>query len=77
MRDFNRAHAGQMIGHELAIEHLKTGMAHHCHKVCQRHLAGIIGAAEHALATEHTVKADAIKPADKLNALFGSGPAFD
>jgi hypothetical protein len=58
-----------MIGHELAIEQLKSAKPHPRHQPGQRHFGGIGRAAEHALAKKGAAHGKAIKPADQLPAL--------
>ena len=62
-----------MFGHELAVEQRIARCAHRRDQPGERHLARIVGPAEHAFAAEHAIEAHAVKPADQ----FAIAPAFD
>jgi hypothetical protein len=47
-------------GHELAVEQHVSGVTQACDEPGERDLAGVVGAAEHALAAEHAVEGDTV-----------------
>ncbi len=67
-----------MFGDELAVEQLRAAALQRRDQPAQRHLRGIGRPAEHALAAEHPVEANAVKPARQHLASVRPGlPAFD
>jgi len=73
LRQRNRAHPAQMLGHELTVQHGVARLAQCRDQPRQRHLAGIGCAAEHAFPAKHAVERHPVQPADQLAVL----PAFD
>ena len=61
-----------MLGHELGVEKTEAADDQPRHQVDERHLAGVAGAAEHALAEEGAADRHAIEAAHQLAA----GPAL-
>src|SRR3954453_11976462 len=72
-RYLDRAEALQMLGDELCVEELEAADAQPGDEMDESHLAGIGGAAEHALAEEGGAELHAVKAADQRIA----NPALD
>ena len=68
-RDLDRAKTAQMLGDILGVEQLEAARDQPRHQMHQRHLRGVAGAMEHALAEEGAPEADAIQPADQIAVL--------
>ena len=51
-RNFDRAETAQMLGDILGVEQLEAARDQPRHQMHQRHLRGVAGAVEHALAEE-------------------------
>ena len=65
-RDLDRTEAAQMLGHVLGVEQFEASGDQPRHQMHQRHLRGVAGPVEHALAEEGASQADAIEAADKV-----------
>jgi len=50
--DFDRAEAGEVLGHELGVEQLEATKFQPCDEIDERDLARVPGLGEHALAEE-------------------------
>jgi hypothetical protein len=68
-RDLDRAEAAQMLGDVLGVEQFEAAGDQPRHQMHQRHLRGVAGAVEHALAEEGAAQADAVEAADEIVAL--------
>src|SRR6185312_2966967 len=64
-----RPELGQVAGDELGVEQLVAAGEQPRDKVCQRHLGGVTGQREHALAEEGGAQRDAVEAAEKLAVL--------
>ena len=65
-RNLDRAEAAQMLGDILRVEQFEAARDQPRHQMHQRHLRGVAGAVEHALAEEGAAEADAVEPADEV-----------
>src|SRR5207253_6239396 len=70
-RHLDRPEGAQVIGDELGVEQFESTGLQARHQVHQRHLGGVAGAVEHALAKEGAAERDPIKAADQFLALVG------
>src|SRR5881396_2447834 len=59
-RDFDGAKGAQMLGDILGVEQLESARDQPRHQMHQRHLRGVAGAMEHALAEKRASEADTI-----------------